>query len=274
MNHFTIVGVGYNSKPWIRKCLDSVVNQNYKNYDIIMVDAFTNDGTYDVLKEYEQNHQNFTCIRKTNRCFQVENTRDGVHKAKSNSIIVTVDFDDWLPHENVLSKLNEVYTDDVWMTYGTYAEYVGNDQYRVFPDGFFHQHTEETIATGDYRSARWLSSHLRTFRKELYMNIRDEDMIDPKTNDYYDLAGDFVFMLPMLEMAAERQRYISDVMYIYNKTNQLSEFTHCHRDGTSGNAAASIAEVVANKLREKERYSRLETLSMVGLNPDEKRRSQ
>lgn len=256
--HFTIVGVGYNSTPWIRTCLDSVVNQNYDNYDIIMIDAFTNDGTYDVLKEYENNHENFTCVRKTNRCFQVENIRDGVLKAKPESIIVTVDFDDWLPDLEVLSRLNEFYTDDVWMTYGTYMEYGGDGRCQVFPEGFFHQHTEDTIKNNNYRDARWLSSHLRTFRRELFMKIKEEDLIDPTTNSYYDMAGDFVFMLPMLEMSAERQKYISDIMYVYNKTNDLSEDRHYHKDGSIG---VTRSEEVANHIRGKKRYSRLDTLN-------------
>jgi len=256
-NHFTIVGVGYNSAPWIRMCLDSVVNQEYDNYDIIMVDAFTNDGTYDVLKEYESNHENFTCVRKTDRCFQTENVKDGVHLSKPGSIIVTVDFDDWLPDSGVLSRLNEVYSDDVWMTYGTYAEYVGGDNYQVFPDGFFHEHTEETIATNNYRSARWLTSHLRTFRKELFMRIKEEDFIDPVTNSYYDTAGDFTFMMPMLEMAAERQRYIPDVMYVYNKTNPISD----DKKDVNGSVGSIHQERIADSIREKTKYIRLESLN-------------
>lgn len=255
-NKFTVLGVGYNSEPWIRVCLDSVVNQKYDNYDIIMIDAFTNDGTYDVLLEYESKHENFTCVRKTNRCFQTENIKDGVNLATPGSIIVTVDFDDWFPDDGVLSRLNKVYTDDVWMTYGTYIEYIGNGQYRVFPDGFFHQHTEETIKTNSYRSARWLSSHLRTFRRELFMNIKDEDLIDPETNSYYDISGDVTFMMPMLEMSAERQRYISDIMYVYNRTNPISD----DKKDVNGSVGSVRQEQVANRIREKIKYSRLESL--------------
>ena len=37
------------------------------------------------------------------------------------------------------------------------------------------------------------------------------------------MAGDAAFMYPMLEMARERSSYIKDIMYVYNKTNPLSE---------------------------------------------------
>ena len=127
---------------------------------------------------------------------------------------------------------------------------------KFFPDGFFHGHTE-TIATNNYRSARWLTSHLRTFRKELFMRIKEEDFIDPVTNSYYDTAGDFTFMLPMLEMAAERQRYIPDIMYVYNKTNPISD----DKKDVNGSVGSIHQERTADSIRQKTKYARLKSLN-------------
>ena len=256
-NHFTILTLGYNTKDWIGRCLDSIVDQDYDNYDIIAIDACTTDGTFDIVRQYETEHDRMTVVRKNHRCFQVENTLHGVLLSKPNSIIVTVDFDDWLPDNQVLNRLNAVYNPDVWMTYGTYCEYHGNEQYRFFPPGFFYRYPNDVVENNDFRSHRWLASHLRTFRRELFLNINHDDLIDPRTKTYYDMAGDFCFMLPMIEMCGERFEHIPDTMYVYNRANELSEDKHDHRDGTIG---VSRQEATADSIRNKQRYVRLDSL--------------
>lgn len=214
-NHFTILMNGYNSAPWIRTSVLSALGQDYDNFDVICVDACTNDGTMDVLEEYRFNPK-VSILRNATRKFQLENISLGVSWAEEKSIIVTLDFDDWLPHNKVLQQLNNIYTKDVWMTYGTYEEHPKasvSHIYRAYPD--------EVIKSNSFRNHRWLASHLRTFRKELFAKIKDEDK---KFNgEYLKYAGDLAFMLPMLEMAGEKSRYISDIMYVYNRTNPLSE---------------------------------------------------
>ena len=45
---FSIVIPAFNSK-WICKCIDSVLNQTYKNYEIIVVDDLSTDKTYQTI---------------------------------------------------------------------------------------------------------------------------------------------------------------------------------------------------------------------------------
>ena len=43
------------------------------------------------------------------------------------------------------------------------------------------------------------------------------------TGEYFTMAGDMSFMYPMIEMCGERFKYIDQEMYVYNKTNALSD---------------------------------------------------
>jgi glycosyltransferase involved in cell wall biosynthesis len=43
----------YNGEKYIKKCLDSVVNQTYKNLEIIIVNDKSNDKTLDIVKSYK-----------------------------------------------------------------------------------------------------------------------------------------------------------------------------------------------------------------------------
>jgi glycosyltransferase involved in cell wall biosynthesis/ADP-heptose:LPS heptosyltransferase/SAM-dependent methyltransferase len=49
----TIVTPVKNGAPWIRQCVESVLGQNYRDLEYIVVDGGSTDGTLDILKEYE-----------------------------------------------------------------------------------------------------------------------------------------------------------------------------------------------------------------------------
>lgn len=41
-----------NNASTIKRCIQSVLKQSYRNYDVFIVDAFSNDGTYEILKSF------------------------------------------------------------------------------------------------------------------------------------------------------------------------------------------------------------------------------
>ena len=47
----TIITVVKNDKINIGRTIDSVLNQNYKNIEYIIIDGNSNDGTYEVIKK-------------------------------------------------------------------------------------------------------------------------------------------------------------------------------------------------------------------------------
>lgn len=249
MNHFTFVLVGYNSAPWIDRCVQSVLLQDYDNFDVIAIDALTNDGTYTILETYT-NHDNFRLLRNDPRKYQTENIETGAREAKENSIIVTVDFDDWLPNNQVLNILNEAYDENTWLTYGTYSEYHGPDRYVPARTDVYRRYPDEVVQQNAFRDYHWLASHLRTFRKPLFEKIDPKDFIDKTTGEYYTMAGDMSFMYPMLEMCGERFKYIDQEMYVYNRTNGLSD----------DRVNVANQERQANEIKNSNRYERIESL--------------
>ncbi len=211
---------GYNCQTWVEHSIATMLGQQYQNFRIICIDAMSTDGTYEKLKKIEEYHKDkITVVRNDTRKYQVENTLNAVKMADDCDVMVTVDLDDWLPRNDVLDILNSHYNNsDIWMTYGTYCHYPYQDV-----SSLYHEYPEEVKKNGTFKKyPRWLASHLRTFRRNLFLRINDNDLRDASGN-YIDMAGDAAFMYPMLEMARERSCYIKDIMYVYNKTNPLSE---------------------------------------------------
>lgn len=50
---FSIITVCYNSAKTIRRTFESVLNQNFTDFEYIVVDGASKDGTLDIIKEYE-----------------------------------------------------------------------------------------------------------------------------------------------------------------------------------------------------------------------------
>ena len=49
---FSIITVNYNNKEGLRKTIESVIHQTYRDFEYIVIDGGSTDGSTDVLKEY------------------------------------------------------------------------------------------------------------------------------------------------------------------------------------------------------------------------------
>lgn len=53
---FSIITPCYNSKEYIEQCILSIKNQSYLNYEHIIVDGGSTDGTLEIIKQYEKTY--------------------------------------------------------------------------------------------------------------------------------------------------------------------------------------------------------------------------
>jgi len=52
MPKFSVIIPVYNVEKFIGKCLDSVMNQTYKDYEVIVVNDGSTDNGIDIIKKY------------------------------------------------------------------------------------------------------------------------------------------------------------------------------------------------------------------------------
>lgn len=84
----------YNARDYINKCVDSVINQTYKNIEIILVDDGSNDGSEEICTYYSQVYKNISCIHIGNQ--GVSNARNQGMKISRGQYIGFVDADDYI----------------------------------------------------------------------------------------------------------------------------------------------------------------------------------
>ncbi|MCD6481961.1 MAG: glycosyltransferase family 2 protein [Thermoplasmata archaeon] len=99
-----------NEARHIRKCMESLVNQDYENYEIIVVDGMSDDGTYEILKEMQEKYE-FKLFRNEKRN-AAAGRNIGIEKAKGD-VIAFIDGDavasrDWLSSIEKAMRNNEV----------------------------------------------------------------------------------------------------------------------------------------------------------------------
>ena len=95
----------YNHKNYIRQAIDSFINQNTNfNYEVVIHDDCSNDGTIDILKEYEQKYPNIIKViyEEKNLYSQGIKMEPMVFKQCKGKYIALCEGDDYWCDENKL----------------------------------------------------------------------------------------------------------------------------------------------------------------------------
>lgn len=92
----------YNVAPYVRKCVASLLSQDYKDYEIIIVDDGSTDSCSEICDEYECMFDNIHTIHQNNAGLSA--ARNSGIKVAKGEYICFVDSDDYWQH-NVLAGL-------------------------------------------------------------------------------------------------------------------------------------------------------------------------
>lgn len=84
----------YNAEKYLKNCLDSIVNQTYKNLEIILIDDGSKDGSADICREYAEKDDRIIFISRENR--GVSATRNQGIDLASGDYYSFIDADDYL----------------------------------------------------------------------------------------------------------------------------------------------------------------------------------
>lgn len=101
---FTFIVPVYNGEKYIRRCLDSLINQKYKAYEIIIINDGSKDNSLQILKEYQKKHSKYIkIINQENKGLSISRN-NGLNKATGDYILF-IDIDDYI-HEDTLTFLS------------------------------------------------------------------------------------------------------------------------------------------------------------------------
>ena len=223
---FSIIVAVYNKEKYIAKTIDSILNQEYENYELILIDDGSIDSSYEICCNYAKNNKKVKVLHHENQ--GVSATRNQGLQIANGEYICFVDADDLLVPtalqdlEKILAKekpdivmfgMTERYEDG--KEKALCPNFVGiYDRYGFFQD--FHIRNENGIYG-------YVAN--KVFRR----NIAIENKI--QFCNKYKLSEDFYFFLKIYQQAGsfvviDKQLYtyqkgIDDALTNYNQINYM-----------------------------------------------------
>lgn len=126
----------YNSEKDLRKCLDSIINQTYRNLEIILIDDGSKDSSGAICDEYAAKDSRIVCVHQPN---------GGVSKARNRGLSLVhgdyvnfPDSDDYLDadaFEYLMSKITEHGCDAV--NFETFVTYPDRETAHKLPEKYY-----------------------------------------------------------------------------------------------------------------------------------------
>lgn len=193
----SIITVTYNSEKTLKDTIESVLKQNYKDYEYIIVDGLSKDGTMNIVKEYEPKFEGKLRYISEKDTGLYNAMNKGV-KMATGDIVGLINSDDMYANENVLqtivNKFKETSCD------GTYANLIFMDEETMSIPQRIWKSPKGKLENG------WHPAHPTLYlRKEIYDRIGEFD-----TN--FRIVADYDFMIRMMKDKSIKLEYIDDVL--------------------------------------------------------------
>lgn len=142
---FSIIIPNYNNAKWLEKCLNSVLNQTYKNYEIIFIDDMSTDNSLEIANRMLKDHK---VLKVPYKKYNGGTRNIGIMEA-TGDYILCIDSDDWLKNENVLRHINDNLDDEDIMFLGFELGSNGNEglyPYRPKFENMYQAFTDDVCA--------------------------------------------------------------------------------------------------------------------------------
>jgi glycosyltransferase involved in cell wall biosynthesis len=213
MQKFIIFAAGYNCQDMVKKHMMSVQRQSFDNYEHIIVDDASTDGTMDEIEKYADGRT--TIIQNKENKGWIYNAIEYLKQPNYNptDVLAILDLDDWLARPNVFEMLNDIYNQGYWVTYGSLMRSTGEIR-----ENNLKGYSKEELGHKQFRKAglNWRFWALRTFKGFIWDNLNKKDLLGPH-GEYPPTSYDWGIGFPIIEMTPPEKIYhVTDVIYVYH----------------------------------------------------------
>ena len=210
---FCIIIPNYNNdhgniegKTFLKKCIESVLNQKYKNFELIVVDDMSSDTSVETVEKYVEKDKRVHLIRNSRKRYNGGSRNVGIEYAMNNldfDYFAMLDSDDFFVDDNVLHKINDNLWDCDLMLLGLKM---------IFPDD------SEQIKINEYNNYKdfficdnktWCTAWCRVVKKEKMVYFPEDTLMEDRVWSY-KLADNINFY---------NIRNLKEVCYVWNRKN-------------------------------------------------------
>jgi glycosyltransferase involved in cell wall biosynthesis len=216
----SVVMPSKNVKKYIRECVESVINQTLPNIEIICVDAFSTDGTREIIEEYANRDSRVILLDDTQgSCGYAYNI--GIEKA-SGKYIGFVETDDYIKNDmfEKLYNVAEEYNLDYVKGNHTRFVSIGEEKYfeeeRVFRMPGYEKLYGTIIDVSKHPEVNWFDHCMwNGIYKKDFLVKKGVKLNESKGASYQDHGFQWQTML-----RAQRAMYLDSSFYYYRIDNE------------------------------------------------------
>jgi len=110
----------YNVEKYLKKCIDSILNSDYKNIEIILVDDGSKDLSGIICDDYKESYNNIKVIHKKNG--GLSSARNAGIEVSAGEYILFIDSDDYITEKFVGHLVDTMNKYDVDVVQGNYEK--------------------------------------------------------------------------------------------------------------------------------------------------------
>lgn len=210
---FCIIIPNYNNdhgniegKTFLKKCIESVLNQKYKNFELIVVDDMSSDASVETVENYVEKDKRVHLIRNSRKRYNGGSRNVGIEYAMNNldfDYFAMLDSDDFFVDYNVLQKINDNLWDCELMLLGCEM---------IFPDGTKQIKINEYNNYKDFficDNKTWCTAWSRVIRKDKIVYFPESTLMEDRTWAYEQADN----------VSLENVRNLKEVCYVWNRLN-------------------------------------------------------
>ena len=228
MAEISVIVPVYNVQKYLRKCLNSLVKQTFKDIEIIAVNDGSTDDSEEILKEYAEKYDNFSYYNKENG--GLSDARNFGLKHANGRYVAFVDSDDYVDRTMYEKMYNKALENNY--------DYVECDFYWVYPNknrldrGIRYKNKNEMLLYG--RVVAWNKLIKRDVITELFpKGLYFEDIeffykLIPNINDFAFVDEPLVYYVQRENSQSKEQSYktaqifnIFDNVFDYYRKNKI-----------------------------------------------------
>ena len=233
MKKISVIVNCHNGEKYLKKCISSILNQIYQNYEIIFFDNFSSDNSKKILESFKDERIKYFY---SDIKFPLYKARNEAIKKSTGSLVAFLDVDDWWEN-NFLSSKEKFFEDSKYDYFYSntlmYHEKTNKlIKYKNFslPDGQIY----EFLAKDYFIIISGLIIKKKILEKEKYFNenyniIGDYDLI-MRISKYSNAKG---FDQPLINYRVHEKNFskINNKMYFeeykdwFNKQNQNNDIS-------------------------------------------------
>lgn len=194
----------YKGKTFLQNCIESILNQTYKNFELIIVDDISTDTSVKTIKSYKD--KRIHLIQNRRKRYNGGSRNVGIEYALDNldfDYFAFLDSDDWWKDEHVLETINRELYDHELMLIG--LECI--DKNEVFLTKIHQYDNYKDFFLSDNKV--WCTAWSRIIRKDKIVYFCENTLMEDRVWSYRQADN----------VDLDKVKNLKKVLYVWNRLN-------------------------------------------------------